>query len=822
MSTLSTAFNFRKLPLISKLILLSLVTAMVSLIAVFFSMIIYDQFKYKQSLEQELSVLAAVISNRSSAALVFEDKTQAVANLNTLSFREGVEIACLYQFNFEVGNSALSAYASYPENTDKCPKLSDVGSSSEIVFTDTHLEIMEPVILDDGIVGYLFLQFSLTEAQRRIWTNIWLFVPITIAGGILGLALATILARRISKPLLELGITAQKIADDEDYSVRAPKLTDDEVGTVVDSFNHMLSMIERESIQLRESEERFRLISESSRVGIFQLDPNGRCNYANEELSRMTGLSIEQLIADGWLYLVDTSDHDGVVEQFHRMIEQGRDIVVDCAINTADGGHTRWISGHVGPIFSQEQKKIGFLGTISDVSELKQAHEQLERMAFYDLLTGLANRRLFRNRLENILSTALRNNANVGLIMMDLDHFKNVNDTLGHDSGDALLKIAASRIKHCVRFSDTVARLGGDEFAIILPNIADSQAVSTIAEKIILALQTPVLLDDTEMMISGSLGIAISPSDGDNAETLTKNADLALYRAKDLGRNNYQFFTEQMNQMLLKRIQLIQDMRSSISNEDFFLNYQPLINISNNTIMGFEALVRWQHPTNGMISPMEFIPLAEETNLIIPLGRWILKTAVEKMRQLQNEDIVHRQAVMTVNVSIKQFHDDDLVPYIEHVLTEVGLPAHMLELEITETLLMENLNDVLPLLERLNALGITLAIDDFGTGYSSLGYLKRLPIHLVKVDRSFVKDIPDDKDDMAITEAVIAMAHKLSYKVVAEGIETIDQLNFLRDAGCDYGQGYLFSKPLASGPLLEFCQNYSKILDEITSEAANK
>jgi diguanylate cyclase (GGDEF)-like protein/PAS domain S-box-containing protein len=818
MTNFIAAFNFRKLPLISKLILLSLMTALISLITVFFAMIIYDQFNYKKSLEQEMTVLASIISNRSSAALVFEDKTQAAANLNTLAYREGVEQACLYQFNFNLGANSLLPYSHFPDTAKDCPKLSNLESTTQVTFTDNHLEIIEPVVLDDGIVGYLFIKFSLAEAQARIWTNVWLFIPITIAGGILGLALATILARRISQPIIELGLAAQNIAKNENYSVRATKLSDDEIGTVVDSFNAMLSMIERESKQLRESEERFRLISESSRVGIFQLDQNGRCNYANEELSRITGLTLEQLLADGWLYLIDNSDHDHIVDQFHRMIEQGRDIVLDCGINMLESGQTKWISGNVGPIYSQQQQKIGFLGTISDVTELKSAHEQLERMAFYDLLTGLANRRLFRNRLDNILSTAVRNNSNVGLIMMDLDHFKNVNDTLGHDSGDALLKIAADRIKHCVRFSDTVARLGGDEFAIILPNIADSQAIAVIAEKIIISLQTPVVLDGVEMTVSASVGIAISPDDGNTAEILTKNADMALYRAKDMGRNNYQFFTEQMNQMLIKRLEMIADMRSSIINEDFFLNYQPLMNIHNNTIMGFEALVRWQHPIKGMISPMDFIPLSEETNLIIPLGRWILKTAVQKMRYLQDEGLVHRQAVMTVNVSIKQFQlDDELVPYIEQVLAEVNLPAHMLELEITETLLMENINDVLPLLERLNAQGITLAIDDFGTGYSSLGYLKRLPIHLVKVDRSFVKDIPYDKDDMAITEAVIAMAHKLSYKVVAEGIETEDQLNFLREAGCDYGQGYLFSKPLGNGPLVEFCQTYTQQMASLVS-----
>src|SRR5690606_26899576 len=329
---------------------------------------------------------------------------------------------------------------------------------------------------------------------------------------------------------------------------------------------------------------------------------------------------------------------------------------LDCSLMLSDGS-VKWVTGDVAPMQDAEDQQIGYLGTLSDISELKQAYDQLEQMAFYDTLTGLANRRLFRNRLEHMLSNIPRTGTGVALILIDLDHFKHVNDSMGHDSGDSLLTVISERLKHCVRFTDTVARLGGDEFAVILPNVPDTLTVSAVAEKILHSLSKPVLLDDQEVGISASRGISMAPEDSNSAEVLIKNADLALYKAKDEGRNSFEFCTTEMSTLLVKHLNLVAQLRQAIDAQALHLQYQPQIDLLTGQLVGFEALVRWNHKERGLISPAEFIPAAEETSLIIPLGRWILRTACQQMKALNDSRLINNRAVMAVNLSIKQFDD---------------------------------------------------------------------------------------------------------------------------------------------------------------------
>ncbi len=451
------------------------------------------------------------------------------------------------------------------------------------------------------------------------------------------------------------------------------------------------------------------------------------------------------------------------------MLSDNTAMSISCRLKNGD---TKWIAGNVGLLKRNEVELLGYLGTISDISKLKTAQVQLEQMAFYDTLTGLANRRLFRNRLEHAINNINRYDRSIGLILLDLDHFKNVNDTLGHDSGDSLLIIIAERLQHSVRSTDTVSRLGGDEFAIILPGINTSFAISAVAQKILDTITQPIVIKETEVRVTASLGISIALDDSSVAEDLIKNADLALYRAKDIGRNAYQFYTEEMNTALINHLKMISALRLAIDKQDFFLVYQPQFDISSMKITGFEALIRWVDKDIGFVSPMDFIPVAEEAGLIIPIGRWVIATACRQMRSLIDKGLVEDTTVMTVNLSVKQFQDDELVSYIEENLKAYKLPPCQFEVELTETVLMENLQDALTKLEAVKSLGILVSIDEFGTGYSSLGYLKQLPVNIVKVDRSFVMDIPNDEDDMQITAAVIAMAHGLNYQVVAEGVET--------------------------------------------------
>ena len=794
--------KIKDLPLAKKLTYFFMLSSALSLTLAMAMVMIYDQLSFKETFKAELSVLASVISNRSSAAVIFDDHQLAENNLDALIFRNTVEAGCIYKIEqARPGQQTTTILAQYPDSTKACPAYTPQ-SLTFINGDDNFIEVIQPIELDESIIGYLYLQVSLEELDNRLIANLVVFlIVITIACGFIWW-LASLFAQYASGPLQALSITAQAIAKNDDYSIRARKDSEDEIGQVVDSFNHMLDVIEREDLNLRESEEKFRLISSASKVGIFQLDTQGHCVYANDELSAITGLSKDKILAENWLSVLHPEDSPSVQNNWRVMLQNNQPININCRLKLPE---IKWISGHIGLLKRHDQKLMGFLGTITDITEVKTAQVQLEQMAFYDTLTGLANRRLFRNRLEHVLANITQEGQSLGLILLDLDQFKNINDSLGHDAGDALLTIIADRLQLCVRSSDTVARLGGDEFAIILPGIHSTLSVSHVSQKILDSLKTPIILNEVEIRISASLGISLAPEDSENAEELIKNADLALYRAKDMGRDNYQFFTAEMNSKLVDYMSMVSDLRAALERKEFLLVYQPQVDITNNALIGFEALLRWNSPSRGFVSPVDFIPVAEDTGLIIELGRWVITEACKQLRELNDKNLVGENVAVTVNLSVKQFQDKQLVGFIEQQMTKYQLKPKQFEVEVTESVLMENLTEALVKLDAIRELGILISIDDFGTGYSSLGYLKRLPVNIVKVDRSFVMDIPFDNDDMEITAAVIAMAHKLGYKVVAEGVETTAQIDFLASCDCDYGQGYFYSKPLIQSDLLAYC-----------------
>jgi diguanylate cyclase (GGDEF)-like protein len=426
----------------------------------------------------------------------------------------------------------------------------------------------------------------------------------------------------------------------------------------------------------------------------------------------------------------------------------------------------------------------------------KHAEETLRFVATHDALTDLGNRAIFTEQLGRALARVSRYGRGLAVLFVDIDRFKVVNDTLGHTAGDRMLQECARRLKDCLRGSDTVARLGGDEFVIMIEDFSGPRDAIAVAQKILTGLGRPLVLEGQELLPSASIGIAIAPDDGSDIEMLLKNADIAMYRAKDQGRNNYQFYSSQMNKHTFERLAMESSLRKATERGEFLLHYQPKLHLETGAISGVEALVRWRHPDLGMVSPAQFIPLAEETGLIVQIGEWVLRTACEQGREWREAGLPPFR--IAVNLSARQFAQKTLLSDVARIMDESGLPADSLEFEITESLVMQNPEHATQMLHKLRAMGITLALDDFGTGYSSLGYLKRFPINCVKVDRSFIKDIPNDKDDMAITRGVIALGHSLRLKVVAEGVETREQQDFLYENGCDEMQGYLFSKPLAA------------------------
>ncbi|MFB2718999.1 EAL domain-containing protein [Shewanella xiamenensis] len=436
-----------------------------------------------------------------------------------------------------------------------------------------------------------------------------------------------------------------------------------------------------------------------------------------------------------------------------------------------------------------------FVAVFTDITERKKAEEDLRFLASFDTLTGLPNRTLFQDRLNHAISQAHRSNNIVALLFLDLDRFKHINDSMGHHIGDLLLKAVAHRLQNAVREGDTVARLGGDEFTIILEGVAKTKAATLISEKVLKAFQAPFLLEDKSLTISTSIGISLYPNDAVDVDSLIKFADTAMYHAKALGRNNFQFYTNKLNEMATRHMLLETGLKQAISRNELSLVYQPKFCLRNGSLTGLEALLRWQHSELGPISPAEFIPLAEETGMINQIGHWVINHACQQLAEWN--ELGFSDITMAVNLSARQLKAD-IISTIEVALAVSGLPAQALELELTESMIMGNPQESVSILSKLKALGLTIAVDDFGTGYSSLSYLKRFPIDTLKIDREFVRDITNDPDDAAITSAIIALAHSLELNVVAEGVETQEQLNFLALQGCDQVQGFLLSKPLSA------------------------
>jgi len=439
--------------------------------------------------------------------------------------------------------------------------------------------------------------------------------------------------------------------------------------------------------------------------------------------------------------------------------------------------------------------------------ERKRAEVEIKKLAYYDALTGLPNRVLFTDRLKQAIVMAERDMKGLALLFLDLDRFKYVNDTLGHAYGDRLLKISADRIQGCLRVTDTVARLGGDEFVIILPLLAGSEDASKVADKILETLRKPVQLENHTIYTSASIGIALYPQNGATVDTLLKNADISMYQAKEKGRNNYQFFTEDMNEQALARQMIESSMRHAMTQSEFFLVYQPLFDFASRRVIGLEALIRWRHPQHGDMMPSQFIGVAEETGMIIPIGEWVLRTACRQAGQWHQ--CSPEGLRISVNISASQFMHDSFLGTVKSVLEESDLPAGCLELELSESSIMERAERNFHVLTRLKEMGVSVAIDDFGTGYSFLSCLKDFPIDRVKIDGSFMQDITPDGDNAAIVEAIILMAHTLKLNVAAEGIEHEKQFSFLHRHKCDELQGFLMCRPLLPEDILPLLQGYS-------------
>ncbi len=600
-----------------------------------------------------------------------------------------------------------------------------------------------------------------------------------------------------SRPIKKLTEATRKFAGG-DLAQRVDIRRKDEIGELAQGFNAMAGGLEEE-ISKRERRElelrKLSLVVEHSPNMVIITDPEGTIEYVNPKFTQVTGYAPEEAVGKTPRILKSGRTSLEEYKRLWETIKSGKDWRgIFC--NRRKDGEIYWESVFISPVKDAEGVITNFIAVKEDVTERRKTEETIHKMAYYDPLTGLPNRILFNDRLTLAIAHARRYKQMVAVMFLDLDRFKDVNDTLGHTVGDQLLKHVAERLKGSVREDDTVARLGGDEFTLLLPGVANVEDASKVAEKIIKTTRRPFKVDGHELYITTSIGVALYPDDGLNSEDLLRNADAAMYHAKEEGRDNCQFYVPTFHAKASERVELESGLHGALEREEFVIHYQPQVDIGSKRIVGVEALLRWRHPRRGLLAPGEFISAAENTGLIVPIGEWVLRKACAQNKAWQDAGIARIR--MAVNLSPRQFQQPNLVDMVSQVLKETGLNPQLLELEITEGATMQNIETAIDKLFSLNALGVRIAIDDFGTGYSSLGYLKRFPIHTLKVAQYFMHGIPKDPDVVAIVTAVIAMAKGLKLKVIAEGVETEEQLEFLKRLGCEEMQGYLFSKPLTA------------------------
>lgn len=662
------------------------------------------------------------------------------------------------------------------------------------------LELFFVIGYGEVVAGYAIVNLthaSLEAALRRLNATsdrLWQDYRVALARlalgsaaamAILGSILAVLLSRNLARPLAEMSEAARDYAAGR-LERTLPVRSTDELGQLAGALNKLAR-------DLRESDQRLAQAQRIARLGSWDWQPGAPRLRWSEEVYRIFGVSPSTFTptVEGMLNFIRPDERDDIRHYFSRPLSDTR-IQSECTL-VCPGGEERVVLLQGEPSASGEST-AHVVGTIQDITERKRTEGQLAYLANYDALTALPNRYLFQDRLEHALRQADRNGTQLALLFLDLDRFKAINDTFGHGVGDELLKLVARRLLGTVRGSDTVARLGGDEFTLLLENVSDEEEASEVARKIHAALNQPFNLIERELFVSTSIGIALYPGDASDTHTLLKHADTAMYRAKEQGRAAYRFFTSELNQQVQERLLLETALRSALERGEFALHFQPQTQLDDSRIVGVEALLRWRPGQAELVSPDQFIPVLEDTGLILTVGEWVLREACSWLKRWEQAGLpVPRVAV---NLSARQFQQGALVQTIAEILESTGVAAEHLELEITESVLMERALSE-PAINQLQRMGVRWAIDDFGTGYCSLSYLKRFAVDTLKIDRSFVRDLTSDSEDAAITAAIITMAHSLDLTVVAEGVESVEQLAFLRQRGCDVLQGFLASPPLS-------------------------
>ena len=769
---------------------------------------IYERQSYRASAVRELTALADTLGANTAASLEFNDRKTAEEMLGALATEPHVLVACLYDNQGRI-------FADYRRSGGSPGLMLSWRRPDGEYFDSESLVLFRGVVLNGERTGSIALVFDLRDFRSRILEYAKIAALVFVLAVLITFLASLHLAGSIGNPLVKLATVARQVSIDKDYSIRARIQAGGETGLLVDSFNEMLSHIQsRESElndalgSLKESEERYALAARGANDGLWDWNLATNEIYFSPRWNHMLGYATNETWSgpEQWFSHIHADDREQVRAEIAAHCEgKTPEFVSEYRMRHKSGGYIWTLSRGIA-VRDQSGTALRMAGSQTDITEGKIA----------DPLTHLPNRLYFIDRLESAIETARQQNAFFAVLFIDLDQFKMVNDSLGHAAGDELLIDVAGRLRTSVRISSrpggptqsVVARIGGDEFAILLGHIPHESDASIVASRILERLNEPFQFEGRSMFVSASIGIALS-STGSTAEELLRNSDTAMYRAKTNGKARYEFFNEGMRERVVTRFEVENGLRKAIEEQHFVVYYQPIVSLSDNNICGFEALVRWNHPERGLVPPSEFIPIAEESEIIVLLGRWVLREASRQMAQWQRNFPSLRPLTISVNVATRQLTDSRLVDDVQSALADSGLDSQSLALEVTESSIMGNAQQTLATLDRLKEMGVGLEIDDFGTGYSSLSYLQRLPFDTLKIDRSFVREMVAGNGSLDIVRAILQLAHSLKLEVVAEGVETELQLCKLRELGCDYLQGYLFSKPVDAAAAERLCQKAS-------------
>jgi diguanylate cyclase (GGDEF)-like protein/PAS domain S-box-containing protein len=781
--------HIRNFSIRANLIVLILCASALAVLLASFGFGIYERQNYRASAVRELTALADTLGANTAASLAFNDQETAREMLGALATEPHVIGARLYDNQGRI-------FAEYREPSRKAGPVLTGLRPDGAYFDQQSLILFRGVLLNRERTGSIALVFDLRDLRSRLLQYAKIAFLVLILSVVATLLASLKLAASIGDPLVQLAGVARRISTDKDYSVRATIRAGGETGLLIRSFNEMLSRIESRERALKESEERYALAARGANDGLWDWDLTSDTIYFSPRWNYMLGYPVSEAWSgpEEWFGHIHADDcervHAGIASHCDGKTPE---FVSEYRMRHDSGGYI-WMLSRGIAVRAPSGKAIRMAGSQTDITEGKIS----------DPLTHIPNRLYFVDRLESAIEAAREQGTFFAVLFIDLDQLKTVNDSLGHAAGDELLIDVAGRLRAGMRNSSrpgdqaksVVARVGGDEFAILLTHMRDLTDPSIVAARILKRLSEPFYLEGRHVSASASIGIALGSPEA-TPETLLHNADSAMYHAKANGKARFEFFNDAMRERVVARFEIETGLRKAIETEQLVLHYQPIVSTIDDHICGFEALVRWNHPERGLIPPGEFIPIAEESDLIILLGRWVLREACRQMAEWHKKFATVLPLTINVNVSSRQLSDPRLVEDVEFALAESGLNPQSLSIEVTESSLIENTEQTLMTLNRLKAMNIRLEIDDFGTGYSSLSYLRRLPFDTLKIDRSFIHELGTGSDGLDIVKAITEMAHSLRLEVIAEGVETEEQLLQLRELGCKYVQGFLFSKPVS-------------------------